>query len=554
MVVSSREVARLEKQRQPQSKAGFVSKALSDPIVRAVFDEMHQLMAILDPEGTVLAVNRTALDRADVRLADVRGTPFWETPWWRHSEEARQTLRSAVEHAATGAPYTAHTTNAAGDGSTFVVEFSLRPVYTDGSEPTYLLAEGRDVTELVRKAEEIDEAERLFRFVLGEGPAIHLVLTRDGLVSYASGTFEEMVGSEIRGGEKPELASLVREDQRDAVRERIELLFEGTECEPMPVAVLSRDGGEHTLIWSGQGFTSETAQGVHVVITAAIDVTELQRQREREEALQREIERSARLASIGTLASGIAHEINNPNNYMRLNAENLRDICDEARDMITATLPADATIQGIPVAELYDTVRRMIVAIMDGSTRIATLTRELRDYSRPDEHETPQTVAVRDVVEAAHRIIASKVKKSTGNFGIEVAADVPRITVRRHKIEQVIINLVNNACEALTDRSQAVRVEARATPEGDAVVIRVADEGQGITTADLERVRDPFFTSRRATGGTGMGLSITERIVHDHGGTMEIDSRVDEGTTVTVRIPVAPPQVDSAAAGGETTP
>jgi signal transduction histidine kinase len=108
------------------------------------------------------------------------------------------------------------------------------------------------------------------------------------------------------------------------------------------------------------------------------------------------------------------------------------------------------------------------------------------------------------------------------------------------KLEQVTINLIQNACQALTDQRQAIRVSTHHDAASNCIVITVWDEGAGIAPENLSQVQDPFFTTRHESGGTGLGLSISSRIVEEHGGTMNFESEVGMGTRVRVSLPVMP--------------
>ena len=108
-----------------------------------------------------------------------------------------------------------------------------------------------------------------------------------------------------------------------------------------------------------------------------------------------------------------------------------------------------------------------------------------------------------------------------------------------HQLEQVVINLVTNACQSLPSRDRRVAIETREDQRRGWVILRVRDEGAGIPSANLPRVLDPFFTTRRQSGGSGLGLSVSSRIVQNHGGTMSFASEIGKGTVVTMQLPAA---------------
>jgi signal transduction histidine kinase len=154
-------------------------------------------------------------------------------------------------------------------------------------------------------------------------------------------------------------------------------------------------------------------------------------------------------------------------------------------------------------------------------------------------------IDINRVAEKAAVLVANLLKKSTLNFSMNLSQTLPRIRGNEQRLEQVVINLLVNACQALTERRQAVGVNTGFDEATRSVVLRVSDQGAGMSNDVIRRICDPFFTTKRENGGTGLGLSISQKIVQDHQGSMAFDSAPGEGTTVTVRLPVNPDRKDS---------
>jgi polar amino acid transport system substrate-binding protein len=150
-----------------------------------------------------------------------------------------------------------------------------------------------------------------------------------------------------------------------------------------------------------------------------------------------------------------------------------------------------------------------------------------------------QMVRINAVVDAATLILGSLIKKSTDRFSFESGSGIPPVKGAFQKIEQVVINLISNACQALTDRNQAVTVTTAFTRERGRVIVTVKDEGAGISPENLKHIMNPFFTTKRDSGGTGLGLAITYNIVKEHGGELTIESVPGKGTIATVSLPAA---------------
>jgi polar amino acid transport system substrate-binding protein len=132
------------------------------------------------------------------------------------------------------------------------------------------------------------------------------------------------------------------------------------------------------------------------------------------------------------------------------------------------------------------------------------------------------------------------IQKSTDRVSVEYGTHVPPVLGNFQRIEQVVINLIQNACRSLPSRDKGVYLSTAYAPEPKAVLIEVRDEGVGIPEEDLKHLGDPFFTTRRAMGGTGLGLWVSFNIVHEHGGTLAFSSREGEGTRAVLSLPVHP--------------
>jgi len=267
-----------------------------------------------------------------------------------------------------------------------------------------------------------------------------------------------------------------------------------------------------------------------------LEFLEKTKQEETEARLQ--IEQSDRLSVLGVLASGMIHEIKNPNNCILLNAENLMDLLVKSKGLIDGSLYSGSDIHGIPVLQMDIVVEQMLRGILDSSYRISRLVSELQDFSRPRVGETFRYCSIADLTESVQRMLVSKIRKSTDHFHVEIAEDLPQIRIQKQRIGQVLLNLVNNALESLQSRSQSVKILVRSGPEESTVQFVVSDEGGGMSEDDLRHIFDPFYTTKESLGGTGLGLPVCNRIVMDHKGILDFDSTPGQGTIVFLTLPV----------------
>ncbi len=276
--------------------------------------------------------------------------------------------------------------------------------------------------------------------------------------------------------------------------------------------------------------------GDHVTaaMVIATDITE-------KRMLEAHAMRNARLASLGVLAAGVAHEINNPNNAIQFNASILtRSMCDIAKVLTQFQREhGDFTVGGVPVAQALDGMPRLLEGIERGSRRIQSIVGNLKHMARQDDGDLDQKVDLAEVLQTAMSILQSQISKHCDDCRLNIPHSLPPVRGNDQQLEQVFINLILNALQSLSKREDTVRIEAAVEEESEFVRISIRDQGCGIPQDVLGQVLEPFFTTKENQGGTGLGLSISRRIVQNHGGRVEIASTPGEGTEVVVRLPVS---------------
>jgi signal transduction histidine kinase len=235
-----------------------------------------------------------------------------------------------------------------------------------------------------------------------------------------------------------------------------------------------------------------------------------------EEAKQKEraLVLSSRLASIGTLAAGVAHEINNPIGGMQ-----------------------NAVNRLLQQPDLADKQRVYLQLVQDGLQRIARTAARLLDFAprRP----TPGRFPIARAIEGARALVEHRLQRGGVQFLVDLPAELPAVFGDPHELQQVMLNLLLNSLDALEGRPDG-RITVRAEAAGGFVVIHVVDNGPGMAPELLGRVFDPFFTMKDRPDASGLGLFICYSIVRNHGGDIAVDSRPGEGFTARVSLPVAP--------------
>ena len=286
--------------------------------------------------------------------------------------------------------------------------------------------------------------------------------------------------------------------------------------------------------WGVKGYPIRDGDGAVVnVIQIASDLTEKM-------TLREEATRAAHLAALGSLSAGVAHEINNPTGLILMSVPVVQAVFGDILDYLDE-LPGDheaMAFGGLPFALLREEIPQSLFDILGGAQRIRAIVEELKNFSRQEAQGAQERVDLGEVVNRALRLLGNLVRNSTRFFVLEIADDLPKVTGSVQRLEQVVVNLLQNACHALTSSGQAIEVKVTADRVRRLVVLQVRDEGVGIPAEIREKITDPFFTTRRESGGTGLGLSVSARIISEHGGALRIDSEPGHGSTFTVELPI----------------
>ena len=301
---------------------------------------------------------------------------------------------------------------------------------------------------------------------------------------------------------------------------------------------LPRPDGSVTIA-RGQNYATYGPDGAMIRAVGILqDITESRRAEEEAARHRDELVRADKMISLGILVSGMAHEINNPNHSIGLNVPLVRTAWRDAAAIVDAAAAAqpDLRVGNMPWAEARAEVRAMIDDIEHASDRIRHLVSELRGYALDTDPGERRQVSVNEIVNTAMRLVGKHIAKATRHFELALAGDLPPILGNPRRLEQVVINLALNACQALQNEEQAIRIETGLA--GQRVFIRVRDEGRGIAPEHLANIRMPFFTTKRAEGGTGLGIAVSDRIAGEHGGELTFDSEPGRGTTATLWLPL----------------
>lgn len=262
------------------------------------------------------------------------------------------------------------------------------------------------------------------------------------------------------------------------------------------------------------------------------------------ESLQTQMVHNAKMASLGQLAAGVAHELNNPVGFVHANleilGEYLQDVIEllDFYDDLQLSAENSAEIAEKKAKIRYPTILSDIQSIVqdcrEGSNRIRDISQNLRTFSRLDEAEFKET-DIHEGLEATIRM-ASQYFTSDNIVLIRQYADLPRIGAFSGQLNQVWMNLLVNAAQAIAPGKGEVSITTRY--DADNIYVEIGDTGCGIAVQNMDRIFDPFYTTKPVGEGTGLGLSISFSIVERHGGSISVKTTLGSGTIFTVRLPI----------------
>jgi signal transduction histidine kinase len=253
-----------------------------------------------------------------------------------------------------------------------------------------------------------------------------------------------------------------------------------------------------------------------------------------------QLAQSEKLASIGQLAAGVAHEINNPIGYVHSNIGSLQTYMNDLLALLTAyeQLPANADIealrQKIDVDFLREDMPALISESQEGITRVKKIVQDLKDFSRVDSSQDFQTANLHQGIDSTLNIVNNEIKYKADV--VKAYGELPLVECLPSQLNQVFMNLMVNAAHAMGETRGTITITTGT--EGDKVWLTFADNGSGISPDNLSRIFDPFFTTKPVGKGTGLGLSLTYGIIQKHHGTIGVQSVVGQGTTFRIELPI----------------
>ena len=255
--------------------------------------------------------------------------------------------------------------------------------------------------------------------------------------------------------------------------------------------------------------------------------------------VERQLQQAQKMEVLGTLVAGVAHEINNPLNLILYNLPLLQKTWADLLPVLTAHRrhEPEKKFGGFTYDFLQEHLPQLIADMEMAAQRMAKIVADLKNFSRQSNLADLGPLDINTAVHNAMRLSQSTLRKAGVTVHLELADNLPEIKGSLHNLEQVVLNLVINAAQAVERPAGEVVVRTGVTANDGRVWIRVADNGRGVSPAIADRIFLPFVSDKQGRGGTGLGLSVTYSLVKAHGGDIGFESRPGGGTIFTVRLP-----------------
>ena len=500
----------------------ILKKAESE--LTGIFQNTYQFIGTLSTEGTLTKINTSALDFIEEDETSVVGKLFWDTPWWQE-DDIKSHLKKAVRNCAKGEFIRFETTHIRPNRDIHYIDFSLTPIFDEKKSIAFLLAEGRDMTEQVKaKNDLISEknfSEKLINilpgfFFLYRYKDDHFILTKWNM------QHETLLGFSSDELYEADMATFFKKEDLPGLNNAIKRLLEHGR-ENVELNVRDKNGNLKPFLFLARSFKQFEDT---FIIGTGIELTEQKQAEEERKKLEEMLNQSQKMEAMGTLAGGIAHDFNN---------------------ILSAVLGYAELVKGNLSPE--DPSMEMQDQIISAAVRAKDLVQQILLFSRQSGQEKKPTRPELIIKEAI------KLIRSTIPTTIEIKQDIPdgigTILADPTQIHQIIINLCTNAYHAMREKGGVIGVslsekkilsneylfsELPLDP-GSYLFLEICDTGHGMDKATLEKVFDPYFTTKKIGEGTGLGLAVVHGIVKDCGGDIRIYSEPGQGTNIHIYFP-----------------
>ncbi|WP_320172011.1 cache domain-containing protein [Maridesulfovibrio sp.] len=533
----------------------------SEALFKGVFNHSQQFMGVLTPEGVLLLINKVALDFAGIEEKDVLNTYLWETPFWNYSIDVQRALKEAIQIGSLGGIGRGIFRHFGKNGECIHVDFSVKPAISENGSVLFLIAEGHNVTELKEAQERLAVSEAMFKGIFNQSLHFMGVVALDGTLleinqsalEIRSATAENVVGKPFWEGpwwqNPPSLVQELKKDIRNAadgrvIRREIES-YDGNSPEAIYVdfslkPAFGSDGKAIFLIAEGRDITElrtaqEQLRNINSRLEAKVEerTSELKMSIERLERAQNQLIQSEKMAALGDLVAGVAHEINTPVGISVTSISYLEEKITEIDRKVAA-----GELRKSDFDKFLNVAREATKSSMLNLHRAAELIGNFKQVAADQASGQKRTIQFGHYIDEILLSLRSKYKRTKHKINVSCPEDL-QLNTYPGAFMQILSNLIINSLLHGFEGIEAGNIDIGVEVTDTNVILRYTDDGKGMSPSDLSKVFEPFFTTKRGAGGTGLGMSIVYNLVTSRlGGTITCSSNEGQGTAFTILLPL----------------
>lgn len=428
------------------------------------------------------------------------------------------------------------------DGALRYIRGSATPFYSAGKNIDRVFGISIDVTEQTIAERALQASQELVNSAFQASPdGIAFVQTnpQDTVIVTSNPTFQQITGFDNiqLQGQSVDILRAECPQQNNGANQLETLLLNHHEVKDWEITLRHQQGQLlHCLIsWQSVKLQNQTQKLVFLR-----DVTQLRKLEKINQQQTRQLLHADKLASLGTMVAGVAHEINNPNHIIQMNTDLLAEFSHQILELLD-DLPQDqleaSQFSGLSLDELNHTMPELFEDMKSCCRRIDRIVKDLKDFARPRENAEYLPLDLNLVIDQCQTLLTPALENKKVRLNLQ-QSPVPLIFGDSQQLQQVIVNLTVNAIDSFfPPASGVVTIRTFYKNSTDQVVCEIEDQGCGIAAEHLNQIFDPFFTTKQEQGGTGLGLAISFQLVREHGGLMEVCSSLGQGTTLKISFP-----------------
>lgn len=527
-------------------------------LVEGVFNDSFQVITVISPEGVIKATNKTSLALIEADEADLVGQMYWEAPWWENSPDMVETIRNCVAEASSGNMVKGEILIKSKDKDIYF-DFSMKPYISKEGEVLFLIAESREINDLVEARENLSMSEARFRGVFDQSLQFMGIISVGGVVLEANRSalefrnvkLEEVVGKSFWDtpwwAHSEEKREKVKDDIRRAanghiVRREVISEFEGSESKYTDFSLKPAfgPGGEILfLIAEGRNITElkkaqKQLEEFNQELESLVDkrTSELQNSVERLENTQQQLVQAEKMAALGDLVAGVAHEINTP---IGVSVTSISYLAEKLNGVLAKV--NSGSLKKSDLDKFLEVAVEATKSTMINLNRSAELIGTFKQVAVDQTSGQKRSFNLREYLDEILLSLRSKYNRTRHSINIHCPGGLT-LNTYPGAFMQIFSNMIMNSLIHGFDEIDSGNIEIRVELGGSKLLIFYSDDGKGMTEEQLERVFEPFYTTKRNKGGTGLGMHIVYNLVTSRlGGTIKASSAPGQGTAYTLSLP-----------------